>query len=91
MGDEGLETCLKTPGKTRGAAPGGAKSGAVRSEIATLADPDPARLVTVWPSLPEFVKGAVRPWLRDEAKALVETQTFPNAAGTVRESEGADA
>ena len=55
----GIEHTPESSGNRGGFAIGGAKSGAVESEMATLADPDLARLVAVWPTLSNAVKSAI--------------------------------
>jgi hypothetical protein len=48
----GLETPGQPPGKAAKRGQGGAESGAVAGDLATLADPELARIVAVWHSLP---------------------------------------
>jgi hypothetical protein len=55
----GLETPSNSPGKAPNYDRSGAKSGAVAGDLATLADPDLAILVTGWAGLSDDVKLAI--------------------------------
>jgi hypothetical protein len=55
----GFEDNTKSPGKARADIRSGAESGAVRGEIAPLADTELTRIVAVWPTLSDAVRGAI--------------------------------
>jgi hypothetical protein len=55
----GLETLAKTRGKRTEPIRGGAESGAVAGDLPTLADPELAGIVAVWPTLSDAVKRAI--------------------------------
>jgi hypothetical protein len=56
VGNAGLERIAKSPRNEHTEGKGGAQSGAVGGDLATLAGSDFVRLIAVWPSLPDRVR-----------------------------------
>jgi hypothetical protein len=60
-----IEQPSKSPENSASCERGGAESGAVGGDSATLADPDLAQIVAAWPTLTDDVKGVIIDLVRD--------------------------